>query len=487
MKNIIEILLRLNVWLIFSLSVFGAVLFSVFLGFILNSLFYDGTNNLLMLGSVVIPFVDAPVFIILLIVMINELRISRQQLDMRVQERTDDLKKANDALKQEIKDREDIQSQLIHAQKMESVGRLAGGVAHDYNNILSVIIGFSEMALEKVRPEDPLHEDLQEIYAAARRSSDITRQLLAFARKEVISPEVIDLNVCVESMLKILRRLIGEDIDLAWLPRDKMLPVLMDRSQLEQILANLCVNARDAIVDIGNITIETDIKIIGEDTANKTDVMPGEYVILSISDNGQGMDLETQENVFEPFFTTKGVGKGTGLGLATVHGIVRQNDGFIYVYSALGEGTVFKIYLPKHEGDISVSHVQTKKKDVRANGETILVVEDDISILKLTERILINQGYKVIKAGTPSEALEIFKTYNGKIDLLITDVVMPGMNGKELSERLKDINPSIKCLYMSGYTANIVAHKGILDNGIQLIQKPFSTDDLTMKIKAALE
>ena len=214
MKNIIDILLRLNVWSIFSLSVFGAVIFSVLLGFILNSLFYDGTNNLLMLGAIVIPAVDAPVFIILLIVMIKELRISRQQLDMRVQERTYDLKKANDALKQEIKEREALQSQLIQAQKMESIGRLAGGVAHDFNNILSVILGFSEMALEKVSLEDPLHEDLKEINAAAMRSSDITRQLLAFARKEVISPEVIEINACVEDMLKLLKRLIGEVIQL---------------------------------------------------------------------------------------------------------------------------------------------------------------------------------------------------------------------------------------------------------------------------------
>ncbi|MEW6521889.1 MAG: PAS domain S-box protein [Thermodesulfobacteriota bacterium] len=385
-------------------------------------------------------------------------------------------------------ERDRLQAQFIQAQKMESVGRLAGGVAHDYNNMLNVIIGYSELALEKTGPEDQLHEDLQAILNAAGRSRDITRQLLAFARKETIAPEVFDLNAGVENLLKILRRLIGEDIDLAWLPGHGLWPVLMDPTQLDQILANLCVNARDAIADVGKITIETGrITLDAAYCAEHAGFVPGDFVVLAVSDDGCGMDRETLDKIFEPFFTTKEGGRGTGLGLATVYGIVKQNNGFINVYSEPGEGTTFRIYLPRHKGDIAGDRPQPIEQPPAGRGETLLVVEDEISILKLAARILTRQQYKVLTANTPAAALQVAKTHGGGIDLLLTDVVMPGMNGRELAEQLQTLYPEIKCLYMSGYTANVIAHRGVLDKGLHFIQKPFSTRDLASKVRTVLD
>ena len=389
---------------------------------------------------------------------------------------------------EDITEQRSLEAQLTQAQKMEAIGRLAGGVAHDYNNMLSVIIGYSELAMGKVGGEDPLQDDLIEIHAAAHRSRDITRQLLAFARKETIAPEVLDLNATVENMLSILRKLIGEDIDLAWHPGTVTLPVLMDPSQLDQILANLCVNARDAIADVGRITIETGTAAIDADYCSEhLGFIPGEFVLLVVSDDGCGMDRDTLDHIFEPFFTTKGVGKGTGLGLATVYGIVKQNNGFINVYSEPNRGTTFRIYLPRHLGDISQKPRSTDEQVVNGSGETVLVVEDEITILKLTERILSRCNYNVLLAKSPSEALKVAQAYSGKISLLITDVVMPEMNGRELADQLKLFCPGIKCLFMSGYTANVIAHRGVLDEGVAFIQKPFSTKGLASKVMEVLE
>lgn len=391
-------------------------------------------------------------------------------------------------LKQAEKEREKLNVQFTQAQKMESVGRLAGGVAHDYNNILSVIIGYAELALQKIRPEDPLKNDLEQILNAAERSKNITRQLLAFARKETIAPDILDLNATVEGMLNILRRLIGEDIDLTWLPGKDLWPVLMDPSQLDQMLANLCVNARDAITNVGKITIETEKVTFDEDyCADHPGFIPGDFVMLAISDNGCGMDRDTMEKIFEPFFTTKGVGKGTGLGLATVYGIVKQNNGFINVYSETGQGTTFRIYLPRHEGDITEERPNDVEKIITGRGETVLVVEDEITILKMIEKILANYNYRVLTAKTPSEALQTAKAQAGKIDLLITDVVMPEMNGRQLAEKMLAIYPNIKCLYMSGYTENIIAHRGVLDKGCLFIQKPFSSQGLAAKVRESID
>ena len=386
------------------------------------------------------------------------------------------------------KERDKLQNQLIQAQKMESVGRLAGGVAHDYNNMLSVILGFSELALAKVDPVDPLHEDLSEIHKAGIRSMEITRQLLAFARKQTIVPVVLDLNESVESMLKMLRRLIGEDINLAWLPQSDLWSVKMDPSQIDQMLANLCVNSRDAIGGVGRITIETGAASFNEAyCADHPGFVPGDYVLLAVSDDGCGMDFETIDKIFEPFFTTKAVGQGTGLGLATVYGIVKQNQGFINVYSEPGKGTTFKIYLARHAASAVDISGESPAGIPKGHGEIILVVEDEGSILKLAKRILEDLGYTVLTAQNPNQALRLASERPSEIDLLITDVVMPEMNGKELSNRLHEICPGLKTLFMSGYTANVIAHRGVLDEGVHFITKPFSTETIANKVKEALD
>jgi two-component system, cell cycle sensor histidine kinase and response regulator CckA len=386
-------------------------------------------------------------------------------------------------------EKERLQDQLYQAQKMESVGRLAGGVAHDFNNMLSVILGHTELAMEKMPPEQPLYSDLEEIRQAAARSADLTRQLLAYARKQTVAPKVIDLNETVEGMLKMLRRLIGEDIDLAWFPGTKPGPVNMDPSQLDQILVNLCVNARDAIGDTGKITIETKAALFDEAyCALHAGFIPGDYVQLTVSDNGHGMDKMTLGKLFEPFFTTKEIGKGTGLGLATVYGIVKQNNGFINVYSEPGKGTTFHIYLPRHHRNVELAPRDSYRKPVSTDGhETILLVEDEPAILKMALTMLKRQGYNVLAAATPGEAIRIAGEHPGEIHLLMTDVVMPEMNGRDLAKKLLSLHPDIKRLFMSGYTANVIAHHGVLDDGVHFIQKPFSMNELIAKVREALE
>lgn len=381
-----------------------------------------------------------------------------------------------------------LEAQLQQSQKMESVGRLAGGVAHDFNNMLGVIIGHTEMALDQVDPKQPLHEDLEEILKAAERSANLTQQLLAFARKQTISPRVLDLNSTISSMLRMLRRLIGEDIVLSWKPSADLWQVKMDPSQIDQILANLCVNARDAIKDGGIITIETGNKIFDKDYClNHGDILPGEYVSLSVSDNGQGMDKETLSHIFEPFFTTKGVGVGTGLGLATVYGAIRQNEGYINAYSEPGHGTTFTIYMPRHvDKSLSAQTNILSEPEIKGH-ETILLVEDESIMLKMTSRMLEWLGYKVLAASSPGEALRMASEHSGEVHLLMTDVIMPGMNGRDLAQNIMSLYPHIKRLFMSGYTADIIAHHGVLDAGVQFIQKPFSKKELAAKIRNVLD
>jgi signal transduction histidine kinase len=380
-----------------------------------------------------------------------------------------------------------LEAQFQQAQKMESVGRLAGGVAHDFNNKLGIILGYTELALEEVDPSQPLHANLQEIRKAANHSADLTRQLLAFARKQTIAPKILDLNETVESMLKMLQRLIGEDIDLAWLPGRHLWPVMMDPSQIDQILANLCVNARDAIADVGKVTIETETVTFDEAyCAVHAGFVPGDHIRLAVSDNGCGMDKDTQVHIFEPFFTTKGVGHGTGLGLATVYGIVRQNSGFINVYSEPGQGTTFAIYLPRHVGKTAQIRKKASAKLAARGNETILLVEDEPTILKMTAMMLEMLGYTVLSANTPGEAIRLAGEFTGEIHLLLTDVVMPEMNGRDLSINLLSRYPRLKRLFMSGYTANVIAHHGVLDEGVSFIQKPFSTNDLADKVREGI-
>ena len=381
-----------------------------------------------------------------------------------------------------------LQEQLLQAQKIESIGRLAGGVAHDFNNMLGVILGHAELAQKQLDKTQPLFYNLEEIRKAAQRSADITRQLLAFARKQTIAPQVIDLNESVDGVLTMLRRLIGEDINLAWLPGKSLGLVNIDPSQLDQILANLFVNARDAIADTGKVTIETDNVAFDEAYCRvHAGFAPGEYVMLAVSDNGCGMDVETMAHLFEPFFTTKEMGKGTGLGLATIYGIVKQNNGFINVYSEPGQGTTFKIYLPRNGGNVAPMPKEDAAGSVTHGNEVILLVEDEPMILDMTTTMLELHGYKVLPAATPGEAIRLAEEHAGDLHLLMTDVVMPEMNGRDLARNLLSLYPKLKRLFMSGYTANVIAHQGVLDEGVHFIQKPFSINDLAAKIREVLD
>jgi two-component system cell cycle sensor histidine kinase/response regulator CckA len=386
------------------------------------------------------------------------------------------------------KEKAKLTGQLQQAQKMESVGRLAGGVAHDFNNMLGVILGHAELALERVDSAGPLHNDLVNIQSAAQRSADLTRQLLAFARKQTVAPKALNLNDTVAGMLKMARRLIGEDIQLEWRPGENLCLVNIDPTQIDQILANLCVNARDAIANVGKITIETGNKVIDAELAAATvGMVPGDYVWLAVGDDGCGMDPATLSHAFEPFFTTKEVGKGTGLGLATVYGIVKQNNGFIDAHSELGKGTVFTIYLPRHVGKTVPARLDRATGTVEPGRETILLVEDETSLLEITQRMLGKHGYRVLTASTPGQAIQLAREHAGTIDLLITDVVMPEMNGRDLAKNILSLYPQTKRLFMSGYTADVIAHQGVLDEGVFFIQKPFSAQDLAAMVRKVLE
>lgn len=388
----------------------------------------------------------------------------------------------------DVSDRKNLEDKLLQSQKMDSIGRLAGGVAHDFNNMLGVILGYSEMALEQIGEDQSIGPALQEIRKAARRSADLTRQLLAFARKQTITPKVLDLNRTVENMLNMLQRLIGEDIDLAWIPGNDVGFVKIDPSQIDQVMANLCVNAKDAIASNGKITIETNLVAIDKTYfAENEDIVPGDYVLLAVSDNGCGMDQKALSHLFEPFFTTKEIGNGTGLGLATTYGIIKQNNGFINVYSEPEAGTTFKIYLPcckAHED--KTPDVSSSETNLSGN-ETILLVEDEPMILELAETMLIRLGYKIVTANSAEEAIRQARNHDGKIDLLMTDVVMPEMNGRDLASKLIVLHPNLKHLFMSGYTANVIAHHGVLDEGVNFIQKPFTLKDLSTKVRNVLD
>ena len=393
------------------------------------------------------------------------------------------------AVKRDVTKEIQMEENLRQAQKMESIGRLAGGVAHDFNNMLSVITGHAQLAMNRGSLDEQLEEDLNEIVRAAHRSADIARQLLAFARKQTIAPKVLDLNSKIESIFKMLGRLIGEDIELVWKPWKGLSSIKIDPTQIDQILANLVVNARDAIDGIGKITVETQQVEFGRAYCDlHPGFIPGRFAILAVSDNGCGMDEETQSHLFEPFYTTKETGKGTGLGLATVYGIVKQNNGFINVYSEVNEGTTIKIYFPSHSSSESNKPEPVKdKRDNLKGSETILFVEDEGAILRVSKIILEQMGYKVLAASRPVEALKIAEEYGNTIDLLMTDVVMPEMNGRELAEKITALYPEIRCLYTSGYTANVIAHHGVLEEGVHFLEKPYDVDELARKLREVLD
>ncbi len=387
----------------------------------------------------------------------------------------------------DISDRKKLEEQLFQAQKMESIGRLAGGVAHDYNNMLGVIIGYSDLLIKKMAKADPARRSAEMILAAAKRAADITRQLLAFARREIVSPRVLNPNDEINSLLEMLQRLIGEDKKLKFMPAKDLWNIKIDRTQFDQILVNLSTNARDALEGVGTITIETsEITIDEAYVRNNLDFSPGEYVLISFTDSGTGMSEETRNRSFEPFFTTKAKGQGSGLGLSTIYGIVKQNGGNINVYSELGMGSTFRIYLPRAEGDVeSLERIQEEEP---INGtETILIVEDQADLLEIAKKCLQEYGYKVLTALSPGEGIRLCESYPGEIHLLLTNVVMPVMNGKELRNRIQAIKPSMKAIFMSGYTADIIAHEGVLDEGVDFVQKPFTPKGLAKKVREVLE
>ncbi len=376
-----------------------------------------------------------------------------------------------------------LEEQLFHAQKMDAVGRLAGGVAHDFNNLLSIILGYGDMMLEEMKPDHPDRSSLQEIYNAGVRAQKLTRQLLAFSRRQVLDVRIIDVNTAVSGFAKMMHRLIGEDIELKLNISTNEVRVKADMSQLEQVLMNLAVNARDAMPDGGELSIETGIVELDQDyAAQRPDVNPGTYGMVAVRDNGTGMDSETLHQIFEPFFSTKEKSKGTGLGLSMVYGIVKQHGGNIWVYSEPGHGTIFKIYLP-HTADEDLSFGENSTSiPVLLGSATVMVVEDDPGVKRLVCNILSGKGYKVLETRNVDHAIALAREHNGEIHLVLTDVIMPGMNGPALYQKIVQYHPESRVLYMSGYTENIITRQGVLMEGIHFLEKPFSTRKLLKKI-----
>jgi PAS domain S-box-containing protein len=389
----------------------------------------------------------------------------------------------------DITDQRKLENQLRQAQKMEAVGQLAGGVAHDFNNLLQAIMGYTEMLIMKTPAEDSRHSDLMEILNTGKRAGDLTRQLLAFARKQTVLPEVLDLNAVIDGMLNMLRRLIGENVELVWVPKHDVGTLRVDPSQVDQILANLVVNARDAIGDVGRVQISVDNIAVDEAFCSRNaDAVPGDYVMLAVSDDGCGMKEEEMARIFEPFFSTKDRGHGTGMGLATVYGIVKQNKGFVDVESQAGRGSTFRVYLPQYETEDADERVEPSPNERKEKGKdaTILIVEDEPAILVLGQRMLKQLGYEVLAAGTPEEALRVAKEHAGGIDMLLTDVILPEMSGRDLADSFLTIRPGAKLLFMSGYAADVVSQHGVLEENTDFLQKPFSIDDFASKVQQAL-
>jgi len=393
------------------------------------------------------------------------------------------------AVKRDISDHIRLSEELQQAQKMESIGRLAGGVAHDFNNMLQVIIGTAELAMEELDPSSFHYANFNEIYKAGRRSADFTQQLLAFARKQPTMPVVLDLNQTIEGTLKMLRRLIGESIQIDFCPHEKPGNIMIDPSQIDQMLTNLCLNARDATPGTGKILIETGCVILDEAFCmHHHELEPGEYLRLTVRDHGVGMDSETMAHVFEPFFTTKEFGRGTGLGLSMVYGIVKQNKGHIEVQSVLGQGTTFNIYLKNKRDIVPVVGDKKNRDDTRALGfEVILLVEDEAAVLTICRRFLEESGYTVLRGGTPQEALNVAKAYPGEIQLLLSDMVMPNMSGPELQKQLMVSRPSVKTLFMTGYTSHDFRQKDASVSNMQVLIKPFLIKDLLLAVRKVLD
>jgi signal transduction histidine kinase len=424
-----------------------------------------------------------------------EIESLNQGLEDRVAERTHQLAAANQSLQAEVNERKSAEAelerseeQLRQSQKMEAIGQLAGGVAHDFNNLLTAISGHSELCLKRLTPSDPLRRHIEGIKRSGERAAALTRQLLAFSRKQILQPKIIDLNHIVVDMNKMLQRLIGEDVDLLMGLAADLGKVKADPNQIEQILLNLSINARDAMPQGGRLTIETsNVNLSEEFSRGHIAVSPGQYVMLAVSDNGCGMDAETQAHIFEPFFTTKEVGKGTGLGLATVYGIVKQSEGTIWLYSEVGGGTTFKIYLPCVERPMKEVEVETDNFELLEGTETVLLVEDEEVVREMATEILRDSGYQVLEAKHGHEALTLGRQHAGVIHLMLTDVVMPQMSGRQLAEQLTPLRSEMKVLYMSGYTDDAIVHHGVLEEGTAFIGKPFTPSALARKVRELLD
>ncbi|MBY0490157.1 MAG: response regulator [Gemmatimonadaceae bacterium] len=416
-------------------------------------------------------------------------------IDVTEQQRAQEALRASEArarqaqqeLEQAIEVSRRTEEKFRQSQKMEAVGRLAGGIAHDFNNLLTVILGNGELLAEKLR-SDPLKVETEEILGAGRRASDLTRQLLAFSRKQALEPRVLNLNTVISGMEPLLRRLLGEDIELAFLLSQRLYLTRVDPSQIEQVLLNLVVNARDAMPTGGRLTIETsNVTLDDEYVRTHPEAIAGPHAMLSVSDTGSGMSQEVQSHLFEPFFTTKEQGKGTGLGLSTVYGIVRQSGGVLWVYSEPGQGSIFKVYIPQ-AGEVEDPVPPPRPDTATLRGtETILLVEDDAKVRLVLSAILKRAGYHVIEAANGGEALLICEQHGGTIPLMLTDIVMPKMNGRQLAERLRRIRPDLRVVFMSGYTENVVVHHGVVDSGIDFLQKPLTAEVLLPKIREVLD
>jgi two-component system cell cycle sensor histidine kinase/response regulator CckA len=390
------------------------------------------------------------------------------------------------AVKRDITERLQLERQFLQAQKLESVGRLAGGVAHDFNNLLTIINGYADFVATSLGSNDPLWSSTNEIRKAGERAAGLTKQLLAFSRKQIFEPKILDLNATIRDFERMLERLIGETIRLTTTLDPLLGQVLADPEQIHQVLMNLVVNARDAMPDGGNLNISTfNVEVSGDEAAFHPQAKPGLYVMITVADNGTGMDEETRQHIFEPFYTTKGPEKGTGLGLSTVYGIMQQSGGWIDVSSEVGIGTSFKLYFPRLDKPSEVRHDPSRIRGAFGD-ETVLVVEDQEYVLQYVKAILEAYGYRVLAAANGDEAVAVARNCSGEIHLLLTDVVLPGMNGKELSERLKAMRPNLTVLFMSGYPADVFAHRGVLDSGVAYIAKPFSPAGLTNKIRESL-
>jgi PAS domain S-box-containing protein len=391
------------------------------------------------------------------------------------------------AVKRDITNEMSLERELLQARKMEAVGRLAGGVAHDFNNLLGVITGYGELTQRGLEDDSPLKPKVDQILKAAERAAGLTRQLLAFSRKQVLLPRVVDLNALVADLEKLLRRLIGEDVQLETVLDPELGSVKVDVGQIEQVVMNLVVNARDAMPDGGRVTIETHNADLDPEYATRHVASEvGPYVLLAVSDTGAGMDAETQAHLFEPFFTTKELGRGTGLGLSTVYGIVKQSGGYIWCYSELGVGTTFKIYLPRVEGEAPPSRVQTRPP-LKRGSETILLIEDDAALRELLCESLGSGGYTVLVAEGGAQALQLAEEYSGSIHLIVTDVIMPGVTGRQVAERIKAARSELEILFISGYTDDAIARHGVLESGVQFLSKPFTPDDLLRKVREVLD